>query len=99
MPLFTQPRRETVWKFLRTGQPPVVADPREGPFHHPPPRQHPETSRRHEPSPVNLIALLGPFPCPELCYFLWHRLAWLAHYLNAHAEDLLRPPPAPPLVA
>src|SRR5215212_10753605 len=117
---------ETVWKFLRTGQPPhheprhrrvneglsggtqpfvvfghppVVAYPREGPLHHPSPRQHPETSRRHETLPVHLLALLGPFPCPELCYFLWHRLGRLAHDLHAHAEGLLRPPPAPTLVA
>src|SRR5215213_11183887 len=117
---------ETVWKFLRTGQPPhhnprhrrvneglsggtqplvvfghppVVADPREGALHHPSPRQHPETPRRHEALPVQLLALLGPLPGPALGHLLGDRLLRLAHHLDAHAEDLLCPPPAPTLVA
>src|SRR5215212_2945743 len=81
------------------GHPTVVAYPREGALHHPSPRQDLKPPRRHEPLPVHLLALLSPFPCPELCYFLWHRLLRLAHDLYAHAEDLLSPPPAPPLVA
>src|SRR5215203_1759084 len=55
--------------------------------------------RRHQPLPVDLLAFLGPLPCPELCHFLWHRLGRLAHHLHAGAHRLLGPPPAPALVA
>src|SRR5215203_53143 len=56
------------------GHPPVVADPREGALHHPPPRQHPETPRRHQPLPVHLFALLDPLLSPSLSYLLGERL-------------------------
>src|SRR5215213_1159647 len=81
------------------GHPPVVADPREGALHHPPPRQHPETPRRHQPLPVHLFALLDPLLSPSLSHLLGERLFGLAHYLHAQTQHLLSPPPAPPLVA
>src|SRR5215210_6350000 len=53
-----------------SGHPPVVRDPSEGALHHPTPRQHPETPRRHEPLPVHRLSLLGPLHGPNLCYLL-----------------------------
>src|ERR671921_1929809 len=118
--------RETVWKLLRTGQPPhhkprhrrvdkglsggaqplvvfghppIVGDPREGALHHPPPRQHCETSRGQKLLPVHLLAFFGPLLCPELGYLLREWLSRLAHDLDAQTQYLLGPSPAPPLVA
>ena len=68
-------------------------------LHHPPPRQSHVPSRRHEPLPVDLLALLGPFLCPYLRHFLRNRLGWLAHDLHAQAHCLLGPPPAPSFVS
>src|SRR5215216_4193915 len=123
------PRRillETVWKVLRTsqppdheprhrrvdkclsggaqplvvfGHPPVVADPREGALHHPPPRQHCETSRGQKLLPVHLLAFFGPLLCPELGYLLREWLSRLAHDLDAQTQYLLGPPSAPSSVA
>jgi hypothetical protein len=51
-----------------------------------------KTLRRHQPLPVNLLALLGPLRCPELGYLLGERLLRLAHHLyDAQAQDLLGP--------
>src|SRR5918994_7513383 len=77
-------------------QPTVVADPGEGALHHPPTRQHPEASWRHQPLPVHLLTLLGPLFRPDLGHLLGDRLGWLTYHLHAQPEDLLGPsPPAP----
>src|SRR5215208_4767336 len=81
------------------GHPPVVADPREGALHHPPPRQHPEAPRRHQSLPVHLLAFLGPLLGPALGHLLGQRLSWLAHDLYAQPHRLLGPSLAPPLVS
>src|SRR5215204_1759039 len=121
-----RPLLETVWKVLRTsqppdheprhrrvdkclsggaqplvvfGHPPVVADPREGALHHPPPRQHCETSRGQKLLPVHLLAFFGPLLCPELGYLLREWLSRLAHDLDAQTQYLLGPPSAPSSVA
>src|SRR5215216_2222326 len=124
--IFQTVSRETVWKVLRTsqppdheprhrrvdkclsggaqplvvfGHPPVVADPREGALHHPPPRQHCEISRGQKLLPVHLLAFFGPLLCPELGYLLREWLSRLAHDLDAQTQYLLGPPSAPSSVA
>jgi hypothetical protein len=59
----------------------------------------PGSPEGHEPLPVNLLAFLGPLSGPNLGHLLRERLFGLAHNLDAHTQDLLGPPPAPPLVA
>src|SRR5215212_5848373 len=81
------------------GHPPVVADPREGALHHPPPRQHSEAPRRHQSLPVHLLAFLGPLLGPALGHLLGERLSWLAHDLYAQPHHLLGPSLAPPLLS
>src|SRR5215211_4587661 len=76
-----------------------MRDPREGALHHPPPRQHPETLRRHQPLPIHHLSLLGPPLGPGLSHLLRDRLLGLAYHLDAQAHRLLGPPFAPPLVA
>src|SRR5215213_11911539 len=85
--------------FVILAHPPVLREPGEGPLHHPPPRQSHVPSRRHEPLPVDFLALLGPFSRPNLRHLLWYGLWGLAHNLHAQAHYLLGPPPAPALVA
>jgi len=67
-------------------------------LHHPPPRQRHEPSRRHQPLPIDRFALFGPFLCPNSCDVLGDRLRRLAYDVDAQAQDLLNPPPAPPPV-
>jgi site-specific DNA recombinase len=68
-------------------------------LHHPPPRQHPDTLRRHQPLPIHRLSLLGPFLGPKPSHLLRDRLLGLAYHLYAQAHRLLGPPFAPPLVA
>src|SRR5215212_2077449 len=71
--------------FVILAHPSVLIQPGEGAFHHPPPRQHHEASRRHEPLPVDRFPFLGPFLCPHLRYLLGNRLRRLAHDLHTQA--------------
>jgi site-specific DNA recombinase len=68
-------------------------------LHHPSTRQSNVPSRRHEPLPIDLLALLGPFLGPSLRHLLRDGLRGLAHDLHAQAQNLLSPAFAPSLVA
>src|SRR5215203_4920361 len=80
-------------------QPPVLPQPREGALHHPTPRQSHVPPRRHQLLPVDLLALLGPIPCPNLGNILVYLLRRLPHRPKLLPYTTLGPSPTPSLVS
>src|SRR5215212_5866173 len=80
-------------------RPPVLREPGERALYHPPSRQHPKASGRHQSLPVDRLSLFGPLLCPRQRDLLGDRLRRLAYDLHTQVQDLLGPSPTPALVS